>query len=99
MTGPDGTPYGRNSVTSPFGNGVLAERWRGSGGVEGRSLNVYDVTRASWHQTWVDSGGLLLLLDGGLVDGAMVLDGTAPDDERHLTRVQLRVTSSVTLPA
>ena len=24
VTGPDGTAYGRNSVTAPFGNGILA---------------------------------------------------------------------------
>ena len=40
----------------------------------------------------VDSGGSLLLLDGGLVDGAMVLEGTAPDDERPERVVRQRIT-------
>ena len=90
VAGPDGASYGRNSITSPFGNGVLAEHWRGTGGVEGHSLNVYDVPRARWHQTWVDTGGNLLLLEGGPVDGAMVLEGVAPDDEQR--PVQQRIT-------
>ena len=83
VAGPDGASYGRNSITSPFGNGVLAEHWRGTGGVEGHSLNVYDEPRARWHQTWVDTGGNLLLLEGGPVDGAMVLEGVTPDDEQR----------------
>lgn len=45
--------------------------------------------RNAWHQTWVDSNGLLLLVDGGLEgDGRMVLrgaglsaDGSAIDHE------------------
>jgi len=49
--------------------------------VEGRSLNAYDASTDRWHQTWVDSTGGLLLLDGGLVDGAMVLEGSAPADQ------------------
>ena len=35
--------------------------------------------RGVWHQTWVDSSGGLLMLDGGLVDGAMVLRGSDRD--------------------
>jgi hypothetical protein len=72
---PEGTRVGTNSVRPLFGTGAVAEHWRGAGGVEGRSLNAYDAGRGCWHQTWVDSSGGILLLDGGLVDGAMVLDG------------------------
>jgi hypothetical protein len=61
-----------------FDGSALAEHWRGDGGVEGHSLNAYDASAGRWHQTWVDSTGGLLLLDGRLVDGAMVLEGTAP---------------------
>ena len=44
-----------------------------------------------WHQTWVDSGGSLLLLDGGPLDGGMVLEGVAPadDDPRRLDRQRI----------
>ena len=58
---------------------MLHEHWHGNGGVEGRSINAYDGTRGRWHQTWMDSTGDMLLLEGGLVDGAMVLEGRAAE--------------------
>jgi hypothetical protein len=76
--GPQGKQVGRNTITSMFGNGMLHEHWHGNGGVEGRSVNAYDEARGCWHQTWMDSTGGVLLLDGGLQDGAMVLEGRAP---------------------
>jgi hypothetical protein len=76
--GPQGRPAGANSITALYDGGALAEHWRGEGGVEGHSLNTYDASTDRWHQTWVDSTGGLLLLDGGLVDGTMVLEGTIP---------------------
>lgn len=94
VSGPDGTAYGRNSVTAPFGTGTLAEHWRGSGQVEGHSLNAYDAARGCWHQTWVDSGGSVLLLDGGLVEGAMVLEGVAPGESEDLVRHRITWTPS-----
>jgi hypothetical protein len=76
--GPAGRQLGASSITPLFGTGALAEHWRGVGGFEGRSLTSLDRTRAQWHQTWLDSSGGVLLLDGGLVDGSMVLEGLAP---------------------
>lgn len=76
--GPQGRQVGRNTISLLFDGGALAEHWRGDGDVEGRSLNAYDQPSGRWHQTWVDSTGGLLLLDGGLADGSMVLSGTAP---------------------
>ena len=84
--GPKGKQVGTNSVTAPFGTGAIAEHWRGLGGIEGNSLNAYDVARGCWHQAWVDSTGTILLLDGGLLDGAMVLEGLAPS-EHDATRL------------
>jgi hypothetical protein len=75
--GSQGRQVGSNSITLLFDGGAIAEHWRGDGGIEGHSLNAYDPKADRWHQTWVDSSGGLLLLDGGLVDGAMVLRGTA----------------------
>jgi hypothetical protein len=84
--GPDGTRVGTNSVQPLFGTGMLSEHWRGRGGVEGRSLNGWDAERACWHQTWVDSTGTVLLLDGGVTsDGAMVLEGIADDERQRIT--------------
>jgi hypothetical protein len=78
--GPQGRQVGSNSITLLFDGGAIAEHWRGDGGIEGHSLNAYDPKADRWHQTWVDSSGGLLLLDGGLIDGAMVLRGTAPGE-------------------
>ena len=86
--GPKGKRLGVSSITAVLGTGALAEHWRGAGDVEGRSLNSYDPVRACWHQTWVDSGGSVLLLDGGLVDGSMVLEGLAPLEDGGAPRPQ-----------
>ncbi|MFC6008331.1 hypothetical protein [Angustibacter luteus] len=75
---PDGEQVGTNQVTALFDGQVLCERWVGSSGVEGISLNSWDADRGAWHQTWMDSTGSTLLLDGGVRDGAMVLEGDSP---------------------
>jgi hypothetical protein len=39
-----------------------------------------------WHQTWVDDGGGILYLDGGLHGGAMILAGARTDRSgKHVT--------------
>jgi hypothetical protein len=76
--GPQGSQVGTNSITALFGTGMLAEHWHGNGGVEGRSLNAWDESRSCWHQTWMDSTGGVLLLDGGTVGDSMVMEGRAP---------------------
>lgn len=75
----NGQPAGHNRIERVENDCVLAETWRSAAGnFTGRSLNLYDQARGAWHQTWVDTGGTLLLLDGGLEDGRMVLSGTRP---------------------
>ncbi len=73
-------PAGSNTIVAIQGGCVLLENWRGAGpgGITGTSFNIYDRARGVWHQTWVDAGGTLLQLDGGLVDGSMVLEGERP---------------------
>jgi len=62
---------------------VLQENWQGAGpgGISGTSFNVYDSATGRWHQTWVDSAGTLLQLDGGIANGAMVLSGERPTSD------------------
>ena len=72
---PSGKPAGRNSITREFGGCVLQERWQGAGGNEGGSFNIYSATSRTWHQTWVDSSGLLLTLTGSFKDNAMTMTG------------------------
>ena len=71
----NGKAAGTNSIR-PIHNGcVLEENWKGAGGTNGSSYNIYDQSTGRWHQTWVDNSGSLLGLDGGLEDGRMVLTG------------------------
>ena len=92
----EGKQVGTNSITALFGTGAIAEHWHGAGDIEGRSLNAYDEARGCWHQTWVDSTGSILLLDGCLLDGSMVLEGVAPSgaDPSRLDRQRITWTPS-----
>jgi hypothetical protein len=72
---PDGKIAGINRIEREYDGCVLHERYTTDRGYKGESLNVYDATRKVWHQTWVDNSGMLLLLEGGIRDGKMVLEG------------------------
>ena len=72
-----GKSAGKNEIKSVLGGCALLESWTGTGGVTGHSLNIYDSTRGLWHQTWVDSSGSLLTLEGRFVNGEMILEGSA----------------------
>ena len=74
----DGQPAGTNSVHSIHGGCAIQENWQGTGpgGISGTSFNIYDSSTGRWHQTWVDASGLLLQLDGGWMNGSMVLSGS-----------------------
>jgi hypothetical protein len=74
---PDGKLVGHNSITPLFDGCALREEWRGESGHRGTSLNSWAPHDGSWHQTWVDSSGLVLQIAGGLQDGAMVMEGEA----------------------
>ncbi len=71
----NGAHQGDSQISRLHGGCVIHERWTGSGGSNGESWNIYDRARRVWHQTWVDNGGNLLLLEGGLVETSMVLSG------------------------
>ncbi len=95
--GPQGKHLGTNTITSMYGNGMLHEHWHGNGGHEGRSVNGYDAARGVWHQTWMDSTGGVLMLDGGLVtlesgQRAMVLEGRAPSGDDLTVIERQRIT-------
>jgi hypothetical protein len=78
-----GKPAGENRIEAIDKGCVLLESWKGVGGMTGHSLNIYDAKRRVWHQTWVDSNGSLLTLEGSLKDGAMVLEGDHPGTKRR----------------
>lgn len=67
------TLVARVQVDRILGGCVLRENYRDTEGHMGQSFTVYDAPRRNWHQSWVTNRGQLLLLDGGLRDGAIVL--------------------------
>jgi hypothetical protein len=84
-----GNEAGRNRITSLLGGCVISESWEGSDGSKGQSVNIYDRWAKQWHQTWTDDRGLLLQLDGGIVDGKMILEGrrVSPAGTQMLHRI------------
>jgi hypothetical protein len=68
---PNGKLAGTNRIERIYGC-VLHESWKADK-VEGQSFNVFDVDRGLWHQTWVDSSGSLLVIEGKPRDGAMTM--------------------------
>jgi len=75
--GKNGKLAGTNTITREYNSCVIHEHYSTPRGYSGESFNMYDAGRKIWHQTWVDSTGTLLLLDGGVQDGKMVLEGSA----------------------
>lgn len=90
VTTPDGTLAGNSRIEASQDGCVLHERYTTPKGYDGQSLNIHDRTRQVWHQTWVDNTGTLLELEGGLVDGRMVLEGAGK--RRDGTPVRHRIT-------
>lgn len=84
-----GKPQGTNRIDSILDGCALQETWTGLGESVGLSVNTYDRTTGQWRQTWVDNNGQVLIVVGGLVDGAMVLEGPgrAPDGRAVTHRV------------
>ena len=87
VRGPAGKVAGQNSITSAHGGCVVLENWKGTGGVTGSSFNVYDPERKKWRQTWVDSTGGILDLEGTFADGRMVLASTPASKSDAINRI------------
>ena len=74
----DGSLAGTNVISPVYGGCVLHESWKAAG-MQGQSFNRYDTARGTWHQTWVDSTGGLLIIEGVFLNGAMTLsDASLP---------------------
>jgi hypothetical protein len=73
-----GKVLGTNRITRAMKDCVVHEHWTGAGGNTGESFNIYRRGTGTWHQSWVDSSGSLLLLEGGLEGDAMVLGAELP---------------------
>lgn len=77
---PAGQVIGTNRITREYDGCVLQEHWEARGAQKqiGSSFNTYSPAARHWHQTWVDSTGGFLLLDGGMAGKSMVLAGEMP---------------------
>ena len=91
---PDGKLAGVNRIAREYDGCVLHERYDTGRGYRGESINIYDPGRKQWHQTWVDTSGTLLLLEGGLRDGSMVLEGQTTAVDGRVTRHRITWTPS-----
>lgn len=81
VTLPTGKAAGRNRISAILGGCALREEWTGASGSHGTSLNAFDAASKKWRQTWVDDSGMVLLLEGGLQNEKMVLQGELPGDD------------------
>jgi ketosteroid isomerase-like protein len=66
---------------------VLHEDYQSVDGLKGQSFSIYDPTRKVWHQSWVTNRGQLLVVEGKLEAGEMILAGadlTADGKERRV---------------
>src|SRR5471030_3321225 len=65
----------RTRVTSLLQGCALLEHYDGTNGTSGESFSIYDSSRQVWHQSWVTNRGQLLVIEGNLHAGAMILSG------------------------
>lgn len=86
VRGSAGRLAGKNRISQVFGGCALHEQYDTGRGYSGASFNVYDAGRKRWHQTWVDTSGTLLLLEGAFVEGRMVLEGETAGTDGSKTR-------------
>jgi len=76
------------TITSLLDKCVVHELYEGTNGAHGESFSIYDRTRGVWHQTWVTNRGALLIIEGTLQKGRVVLSGQqlTDDHKRHDVR-------------
>lgn len=79
---PAGT--GSNTISKTHGDCVIRGGFSG-GGLNGRSLSMYDAASGQWRQSWVDDQGGYFALAGGFVGDRFILENTRlDDDDPHL---------------
>ncbi|MDQ2767176.1 MAG: hypothetical protein M3Y30_08475 [Gemmatimonadota bacterium] len=68
-----------NVVTPMLGGCAVREVYVQRDGMRGESFSTFDASRQLWHQSWVTNHGAMLLLDGRLHEGRMVLTARETD--------------------
>ena len=72
----DGTTRVTHTVVQRALDGcAIREVYESADGMHGESLSAYDMSRLIWQQSWFTNRGQLLVIEGKLVGGAMVLEG------------------------
>ena len=99
VTVPNGNTAGTNRIQSINAGCALREEWTGARGFTGTSLNAFDAATGRWHQTWIGSDGILLLLDGGRRDSTMELSGATVGRDGTKTHHRIRWTPLGGTPA
>lgn len=88
--GPGGDQLqGRNRILRSDNGCWLSEHWTSATGNAGTSLNAWDASQRVWRQFWVGADGVVLRLQGGLRDGAMVMEGELPRAEGGVQRQRI----------
>jgi hypothetical protein len=80
VTNANGSIAGHNRIEPILNGCVLQETWAGISLSAGTSLNFFDTNRGKWRQFWVWREGTTLELEGGMVDGSMVLEGDSVEE-------------------
>jgi len=66
---------GTNSITVIEGGCALLETWKGQSGTSGISTNHYNPNTGKWRQLWLSAGAYSIDYEGGLINGAMAMQG------------------------
>jgi len=68
---------GTNKITPIMGSCALLEEWESVQGGKGISTNHFNPITKKWRQLWISggAGGYSIDYEGGLKDGAMMLEG------------------------
>lgn len=77
---------------------VLREDYESVNGLKGQSLTLYDASRKIWHQSWATNRGQLLVIEGKLEAGEMILEGadrTIDGKERRVRGIWKPVSGGV----
>lgn len=70
------TRVARTQVSRLLDGCVVREEYEGTNGLKGQSFSIYDASRRLWHQSWVTNRGQLLVIEGKMESGEMVLSGS-----------------------
>jgi len=83
VTAPNDKIVRFNKISKINDGCTLLEEYSSPSGYQGKSFNIYNKKTKQWHQTWVDSSGLLLELKGGLIGSSMVLQGKTTNQKKQ----------------